>query len=94
MTDLAAPLESLLKFEHLSSMTDLAAALESLLKFVLYHARSHPSGTKICSCCKNGHKCVTACGDCRSEGCKSIEEIFDEESGSKTTLCHPSLWSN
>ena len=67
-------------------MTDLAAAPESLLKFVRCQCKlssKNPCGTNICSCRKNGLKCVTACGDCRGEGCKNAEEMVldvDEES--------------
>ncbi len=66
-------------------MTDLAAAPESLLKFVRCKCKltsRSPCGTNLCSCRKNGLKCVTACGDCRGESCKNSEEIIlglDEE---------------
>ena len=67
-------------------MTDLAAAPESLLKFVRCQCKlssKNACGTNLCSCRKNGLKCVTACGDCRGEGCMNAEEILldmDEES--------------
>ena len=32
----------------------------------------------LCSCRKNGLKCVTACGDCRGDGCKNAEQIVAE----------------
>ena len=32
----------------------------------------------ICSCRKNGLKCVTACGDSRGDGCKNAEDIVAE----------------
>ena len=63
-------------------MTDLNAAPESLLKFVRCRCKlssKNPCGTNMCSCRKNGLKCVTACEDCRGESCKNAEEIFDEE---------------
>ena len=64
-------------------MTDQAAAPENLLKFVRCKCKltsKNPCGTNTCSCRKNGLKCVTACGDCRGEGCKNAEEIsFEEE---------------
>ena len=61
-----------------SVMTDLAAAPESLLKFVRCKCKlssKNPCGTNLCSCRKNGLKCVTACGDCRGETCKNSDEI-------------------
>ncbi len=60
-------------------MTDLAAAPECLLKFVRCKCKltsKSPCGTNLCSCRKNGLKCVTACGDCRGESCKNSEEII------------------
>ena len=63
-------------------MTDFNAAPESLLKFVRCKCKlssKNPCGTNMCSCRKNGLKCVTACEDCRGEGCKNAEEIIDEE---------------
>ena len=80
-------------------MTDLAAAPENLQKFVRCKCKlssKNPCGTNICSCHKNSLKCVTACGDCRGEGCKNAEESFldvDEESDdyrlTATSMCHP-----
>lgn len=69
-------------------MTDLGAAPESLLKFVRCKCKlssRNPCGSHICSCRKNGLICVTACGDCRGEGCRNAEEIFlDIEEDSDT----------
>ena len=59
-------------------MTDIAAAPESLLKFVRCKCKvstKNPCGANICSCHKNGLKCVTACGDFRGESCQNAEEI-------------------
>ena len=64
-------------------MTDMAAAPETLLKFVRCKCKlssRNPCGTNLCSCRKHGLKCVTACGDCRGEGCGNAEDIiFDSE---------------
>ena len=68
-------------------MTDLAAALDNLLKFVRCKCKltsKNPCSPNICSCRKNGLKCVTACGDCHGEGCSNSEEIVldtEEETG-------------
>ena len=62
-------------------MTDLDAAPESLLKFVRCKCKlssKNPCGSNICSCRKNGLKCVTACGDCRGESCKNAEEVIPD----------------
>jgi len=64
-------------------MTDLDAAPENLLQFIRCKCKltsKNPCGTNICSCRKNGLKCVTACGDCRGEDCKNSEEIEDNDS--------------
>ena len=48
-------------------MTDLEAAPENLLKFMRCKCKllsRNPCGTNLCSCRKNGLKCVAACGDC------------------------------
>ena len=72
-------------------MTDLHAAPDSLLKFVRCKCKlssKNPCSTNICSCRKNGLKCVTACGDCHGEGCNNSEEIMleiEEEIGSCNT---------
>ena len=63
-------------------MTDIAAAPENLLKFVRCNCKlssRNPCGTNICSCRKNGLKCVTACGDCQGENCKNAEDIIASE---------------
>ena len=60
-------------------MTDQEVAPESLLKFIRCKCKvssRNPCGTNICSCRKNGLKCVTACGDCRGENCKNAEELI------------------
>ena len=31
--------------------------------------------TQLCSCQRNGLKCVDACGDFRGEGCNNVEKI-------------------
>ena len=62
-------------------MTDLEAAPENLLKFVRCKCKltsRNPCGTNLCSCHKNGLKCVAACGDCRGEGCNNAVEIILE----------------
>ena len=60
-------------------MTDRAAAPEGLLKFVRCKCKlssKNPCGTNLCSCRKNGLKCVTACGDCRGENCRNAQDII------------------
>ena len=70
------------------TMTDLNAAPDNLLKFVRCKCKlssKNPCSTNMCSCRKNGLKCVTACGDCHGEGCNNSEEIIldtEEEIGS------------
>ena len=62
-------------------MTDLHVPPESLLKFVRCKCKlssKNPCNTSICSCRKNGLKCITACGNCHGEGCNNSEEIMLE----------------
>ena len=59
--------------------TDKDVAPENLLKFVRCKCKltsKNPCGTNTCSCCKNGLKCVTACGDCRGYGCNNAQEVI------------------
>ena len=59
--------------------TDLAAAPENYLKFVRCKCKlssKNPCGTNICSCHKNGLKCVTACGDCRGKALRTLRRFF------------------
>ncbi len=56
-------------------MTDMAAAPETLVRCKCKPSEN-PCGTNVCSCHKNGLKCVTACGDCRGEYCKNAEDII------------------
>ena len=63
-------------------MTDMNTAQDSLLKIIQYKYKlssKNPCGSNICSCHKNGLKCVTACGDCTGDGCKNAEEIGTSE---------------
>ena len=63
-------------------MTDINVAPENLLKFVRCKCKlssKNPCGTNMCSCRRNGLKCVTACEDCRGESCNNAEEIFEAE---------------
>ena len=58
--------------------TDQPAAPENVLKFVRYNCKMtsrNTCGTQLCSCQRNGLKCVVACGDCRGEGCNNVETI-------------------
>ena len=70
-------------------MTDLDAGPKSLLQFVRCKCKistRNPCGTNVCSCRKNGLKCVTACGNCHGEGCKNSEEsILDTEEDTDST---------
>ena len=64
-------------------MTDLDAAPKSLLKFVRCKCKltsKNPCGNNLCSCRKNGLKCVSACGDCRGQNCKNSEEVEEDNS--------------
>ena len=57
----------------------MPAAPETLLKFVQYKCKlstRNPCGTNVCSCRKNGIKCVTACGDCRGESYRNADDII------------------
>ena len=66
----------------LHTKTDIAAAPENLRKFVRCKCKlssRNPCGTNICSCRKNGLKCVIAYGDYREENCKNAEDIIASE---------------
>ena len=67
-------------------MTDLALAPESLLKFRRRKCKLKSSGTNICSCRKNGQKCVRACRDCRGESSKNAKAISRPEEESRTNV--------
>lgn len=62
----------------------LSLALTNLLKCVSCKCKlssKNPCGSNTCTCRMHGLKCVTACGECWSEGCKNAEEIiYDEDS--------------
>lgn len=49
---------------------------ESLLKFVRCKCKLSSKKSMWCSCCKNGLKFVTACGDCWWESCTNAEEVI------------------
>ena len=70
-------------------MTDLDAAPESLLKFVRCKCKlssKNPYSIDVCSCRKNGLKCVTACGDYHGEGCNNSEDlVLDPEEENSST---------
>ena len=60
-------------------MTDMTAAPETLLKCVRCKCKlssRNRCGTNVCSCRKNGLKCVTACGNCRGENCRKLRTLF------------------
>ena len=70
----------------LPSKTDLGPAPEILLKYVRckYQTSSkNTCGTLVCTCRKNGLKCVASCGDCRGRDCKNScimpTDLLDEE---------------
>ena len=42
----------------------------------------NPCGTNMCSCCKNGLKCVTACGDCQGLNGQNSGNITELEEDS------------
>ena len=60
-------------------MTDLDPAPDNMLKFIRCKCKvssRNPCGTNVCSCRKNGLKCVPACRDCRGETCNNSEQII------------------
>ena len=60
--------------EYSPIQTDKDIARENLLKFMRCKFKltsKNLSGTTTCSCCKNGLKCVTACGGCCGCGCNN-----------------------
>ena len=70
-------------------MTDLDAAPDSLLKFVRCKCKlssKNPCSTNVCSWCKNGLKCVMACGDCHGEVYNNSEDlVLDLKEGNSST---------
>ena len=70
-------------------MTDLDAVPDSLLKFVQCKFKlssKNLCSTKVCSCHKNGLKCVTACGDCHGKVCNNSEDlVLDPEEENSST---------
>ena len=63
-------------------MTDSVPAPDNILKFIRcrYKVSSKNScATNVCSCHKNGLKCVPACGDCRGETCNNSEQIIVDQ---------------
>ena len=57
-------------------MTDLPPAAEFLLNVVRCNCKTtsrNTCGTLLCSCRKNGLKCVQACGGCRGVACHNTE---------------------
>ena len=54
-------------------------APENLLKFMRCKFKltsKNLCGSSTCSCCKNGLKCVTACGGCCGGGCNNAQKYF------------------
>ena len=54
--------------------TDLEPAPANLLKYIKCNCKlssNNTCGTMLCSCRRNGLKCVAACGDCRGEECEN-----------------------
>jgi len=66
--------------------TDLEPAPENILKFIRCNCKvstKNPCGTKVCSCKKNGLKCVVACGNCHGQQCNNSESIiYDDDNES------------
>ena len=63
-------------------MTDLDPAPDNMLKFIQCKCKvssRNPCGTNVCSCRKNGLKCVPACGDCRGETYNNSEQIITDQ---------------
>ena len=64
-------------------MTDEKVAPDALLKFIRCKCKvgsRNTCGTNMCTCKRNGLKCVQACGDCRGEKCNNKDTaIFENE---------------
>ena len=63
-------------------MTDQEPAPAFLLNFIRCNCKltsKNTCGTNMCSCRRNGLKCVRACGDCRGINCHNVEEMILEE---------------
>ncbi|MES9882369.1 MAG: hypothetical protein ABW185_15970 [Sedimenticola sp.] len=63
-------------------MTDLDAAPSKVLNYIRCKCSPtgrNPCGTNLCSCQKNGLKCVTACPGCRGESCRNTEPVIDDD---------------
>ena len=58
--------------------TDLEVAPDNLLKFIRCKCQltsKNPCSTAICSCQKNGLRCVSACAGCHGTNCKNEEPM-------------------
>ena len=57
--------------------TQLPPAPENVLKYIRCKCKSvkNQCGTNLCSCRKNGMKCVDVCGGCHGEGCQNSAEL-------------------
>ena len=62
------------------TMTDLELHQRAYLNLFdvnpSFLSTANPSGSNTCSCRKHGLKCVIACGNCRGESCRNVEEII------------------
>ena len=57
--------------------TDLPPASDFLLHIIRCNCKitsRNTCGSMLCTCRKNGLKCMPACGDCRGTNCENIEE--------------------
>ena len=65
--------------EYSPIQTDKDIAPENLLKFMRCKFKltsKNLCGTTTCSCCKNGLKCIAACGGCCGGGCNNAQKII------------------
>lgn len=62
--------------------TDMEPAPEFLLKFIRCKCSTktkNSCGTNVCTCRRNGLKCVAACGHCHGEDCCNVAEFHVED---------------
>ena len=63
------------------TMTDQEPAPASLLNYIRCNCKltsKNTCGTNLCSCRRNGLKCVRACGECRGMNCNNVERMILE----------------
>ncbi len=71
------------KGEYIPIMTDNEPGPQELLNLIRCNCKmssKSPCGTSLCSCRKNGLKCVSACGDCHGVSCQNEHPVVNDES--------------